>query len=303
MRNRGKCLAAALTILMCATPAAAADIYPRAGRWVGANHVLLRTEMSGGGEDVVVLVHDMGLNLEAWDEIVPSIQDGRRILRYDLRGFGLSEKFRGPISVEDHVEDLHALLDAMGIKGRVTLVGGSIGGTIVIKFAAKYPERVRAVVSLNGLTKLPNPPPPANPNLVGRDTAALFETEGVRAYLRTDLDWLYPPQLRTTERLARLMGIEVAQDPSVRAQHMRMKSMAADFTTELPRIKAPVMFIAGMINSSYSADEWRMIAHQVPGAELVMLQTAHHAAFESPELVLPPLRRFLDKHRAGKAGS
>jgi 3-oxoadipate enol-lactonase len=267
---------------------------------VQANQVLLRTELTGQGDDVVVLVHDMGLNLECWDEVMPAIQPGRRVLRYDMRGFGLSEKFRTPIAVEDHVEDLHALLDALNIKKPVTVVGGSIGGTIALKFAAKYPERVKAVVSLNGLTKLPNPSPPANPNLVGRDTAKIFETEGVRAYLKTDLDWLYPPQLRTPARLAKLMGMEVSQDPTVRAIHMRIRYMGADYESELPKITAPTLLIAGMINSSYTADEWRLVAKRIPHAELVMIQTAHHAAFESPELVAPLLKRFLDAHRDGR---
>ena len=292
-------IVAAALFLAATVSSASANATPiRTGQWVKANHVLLRTEISGKGDDVVVLIHDMGLNLECWDEILPGIQPGRRIVRYDLRGFGLSEKFRYPVSLDDHVEDLRGLLDNLGLKKPVILVGESIGGTIALKFAAEYPSRVKAVTAINALVNLDHPLPPANPNLKGgRDTAKLIETEGVRAYLKTDMDWLYPPQLRTPERVARYFGMEVAQDPTDRALAMRMKPLSIDLGTELPKIHAPTLIIAGMVNSTYTAADWGTVTAAIPGAQLVMVQTAHHAAFESPELVLPPLKKFLDAHR------
>jgi hypothetical protein len=91
IRAAGAALALTLTIL--ALPASAADAPSRPGRWVQANQVLLRTELTGQGDDVVVLVHDMGLNLECWDEVMPAIQPGRRVLRYDIRWLVLSYYF------------------------------------------------------------------------------------------------------------------------------------------------------------------------------------------------------------------
>jgi 3-oxoadipate enol-lactonase len=284
-----------LATILLTTIAGAAN--QRVGQWVEANHVLLRYELTGRGPTTVVLLHDMGMNLESWDEVVPAINKGRRVLRYDLRGFGLSEKLHGPVSIDDQIEDLRALMDALHIHDPVILVGGSVGGAIAFKFAVRYPERVKALVGLNVVTRIRRTGPPANPALqTGRDTAKLLETEGVRAYLATDLDWLYPMQLRTPERLLRFIGIEVAQDPLARASTMRMKSAAVDSDSELPRIQAPTLLIAGMLNSSYTAEEWQQIAAAIPRSRLEMIQTGHHAAFESPELVVPLLQEFFKQH-------
>jgi pimeloyl-ACP methyl ester carboxylesterase len=287
-----------LALLCLATVPVDAALTPRDGKWVEANQVMLRYELSGTGRTAVVLIHDMGMNLEAWDEVVPAL-GGYRILRYDMRGFGLSEKFRTPVELNDHVEDLRGLLDALNIKGKVIVCGGSAGGAIALMFAIKYPDRVKAVVGLNAVTQIHRKSPPLaanqNPGLLGRDTAKLFETEGVRAYLKQDLDWLYPAQLRTPERLSRFMGIELAQDPQVRALYMRMSKGSVDIN-DLPMVRAPTLLIAGMVNSSYTADEWKQIAAAIPHARLEMIKTAHHAAFESPELVIPLLKAFFKQY-------
>jgi 3-oxoadipate enol-lactonase len=264
----------------------------REGHWILVNGVMLRYEQTGSGEIPVVLVHDMGMNLELWDEVMPALSP-RLVLRYDMRGFGMSEKFRTPVTVEDHIQDLLKLMDGLGI-AKPVLIGESIGGAIVLKFAARFPERVRAVVAINPLVKMTMTGPPANPSLAkGRDTPKLLETEGIRAYLEEDLDWLYPKELRTPERMNRFMGIEVSQDPDNRASAMRMQKMGVDIHDELPRISCPALLIAGMLNSTYTEEQWREIRAAIPGARLEPIKSAHHAAFESPEMVGPLLHKFL----------
>jgi 3-oxoadipate enol-lactonase len=276
--------------LLCTLAAAAAPA--RDGKWIQANGVMLRYELTGSGGATVVLVHDMGMSLELWDEVLPALSGSRRVLRYDLRGFGLSEKFRGPVRMQDEIDDLRSLLDALHITGPVTLVGESLGGSIVLKFAAQYAERVRAVAAINPLIRIDRPP--LRPILLQRDTAKLFETEGIRGYLASDIDWLYPAELRRADRVERFMGIEVAQDPQVRANYMRMDAMNVDPATELPRIHCPVLLIIGTINDSYTRQERRSQAAIIPGAQLLFIGSAHIATFESPELVGPPLRKFLN---------
>jgi pimeloyl-ACP methyl ester carboxylesterase len=58
----------------------------------------------------VVLIHEMGGTLESWDGVAPLLARHRRVLRYDTRGAGLSQKARGALSI-DMTEDLAALMD------------------------------------------------------------------------------------------------------------------------------------------------------------------------------------------------
>src|SRR4029450_9593891 len=88
----------------------------------------------------------MGGALESWDEVVPRLGGHRRVLRYDTRGAGLSEKVRGALSIDTMVDDLAALLDALHITGKVALAGIAVGGAIALHAAVRLPQRVSAVV-------------------------------------------------------------------------------------------------------------------------------------------------------------
>ena len=107
--------------------------------FIEANGVGLRYELSGSGERTVVLIHEMGGSLESWDEVAPRLAASRRVLRYDTRGAGLSEKVRGALSIDTMVDDLAALMDALGITGKVALAGIAVGGAIALHAAARLP--------------------------------------------------------------------------------------------------------------------------------------------------------------------
>ena len=105
----------------------------------------LRYELSGKGDRTLLLVHEMGGTLESWDDIAPRFADSRRVLRYDTRGAGMSQKVRGELGIDTMADDITALLDALGIAGKVALAGIAVGGAIALHFAARYPERTSAV--------------------------------------------------------------------------------------------------------------------------------------------------------------
>jgi 3-oxoadipate enol-lactonase len=105
----------------------------------------LRYELSGKGDRTLVLVHEMGGSLESWDDVAPRFAVSRRVLRYDTRGAGMSQKVRGQLGIDTMADDIAALLDALGIAGRVALAGVAVGGAIALHFAARYSERTSAV--------------------------------------------------------------------------------------------------------------------------------------------------------------
>ncbi|MBU6499173.1 MAG: hypothetical protein KGQ40_11660, partial [Rhodospirillales bacterium] len=60
--------------------------------WIDLGDIALRFRLEGRGSSVLVLVHEMGGTLESWDHVLPALLPGRRVLRYDTRGAGQSEK-------------------------------------------------------------------------------------------------------------------------------------------------------------------------------------------------------------------
>ena len=105
------------------------------------------------GDGPVDLFYVLGSlsHLEAlWDEPgVARLLDGlasfARVIVMDRRGIGMSDPIENEVSLEEEVEDIAAVLDAAGSE-RAALYGYTAGGPYVIQFAAKYPERVRALV-------------------------------------------------------------------------------------------------------------------------------------------------------------
>src|SRR5690242_17407700 len=100
--------------------------------FVEANGVSLRYAVSGDAAGTLVLIHEMGGTMESWDLVVPALSAKRRVLRYDTRGAGFSEKIRGTLSIDTMTGDLVALLDRLGITGKVALAGTAVGGAIAL---------------------------------------------------------------------------------------------------------------------------------------------------------------------------
>ena len=92
-------------------------------RWIEVNGTALRYEVTGSGPTTLVLVHEMGGTLDSWDHVLPALSATRRVLRFDTRGAGQSEKLSATPSMALMAEDIAALLDATGIAGKVAIAG------------------------------------------------------------------------------------------------------------------------------------------------------------------------------------
>jgi pimeloyl-ACP methyl ester carboxylesterase len=96
----------------------------------------------------LVLVHGWGACIYTFRRAVPALaRSGRRVLAFDLRGHGLSDKpvGRGKYTLDALCGDLRGLMDAAGIY-RADLLGHSLGGGVVLHFALAHPERIRRLV-------------------------------------------------------------------------------------------------------------------------------------------------------------
>jgi 3-oxoadipate enol-lactonase len=255
--------------------------------WAEANGVSLRYELTGAGNNTLVLLHEMCMSLETWDLIMPELIKAHRVLRYDLRGFGLSEKIFGAVTFDNHVEDLRALLDALNIKGKVTLVGGAMGGAICLAFAATYPERVNGVVAMSpaaGVTAQRRAPIMAE--------AARTDRSAMRAILDEQLIDIYPLSIRADEkRTAWFRGMQLATDPNSLAACLRMIAIT-DFSDYFKKITAPTLIIAAGLYPARPVESMQQMAQSIKGAKLEVLQTGHFIAAQSPEMLIPVLQRF-----------
>ncbi len=257
--------------------------------WIDAGGVALRYELSGQDGPLVVLLHEMGGTLESWDRVVPLLSRDFRVLRYDMRGFGLSEKIRGTVTVEQLADDLLGLLDTLRLTTPAALVGCAVGAAVALCFAARHPARTARVAVSSPATGIAPERRAALLAHIGR-----FEQEGLRAIEDASLASSYPPILRQADP-ARFVATRLrwlGNDPASFAAVYRMLA-TLDLTQALPRIAVPALFIGCTLDAVRPPEGVAAVASRVPGAHFVTLESGHFAAIQTPEALAAMLRPFL----------
>jgi len=256
--------------------------------FVELNGAALRYELSGRGDRTLVLVHEMGGSLESWDDVVPRFTESHRVLRYDTRGAGLSQKVRGELSVDTMADDIAALLDALGIAGKVALAAVALGGAIALHFAARYPERTSAVVVGS----------PATGVAAERRTAALervakIEAVGMTFAVTDAMQNGYVPELRADlAHFERYRARWLGNDPASYATIWRMLA-SLDMQDELTRLRCPVLVIGGSLDRVRSPALAKTTADAIPGARYIEIPTGHYMSVQTPDLLADCIDEFL----------
>jgi 3-oxoadipate enol-lactonase len=255
-------------------------------RYLALVDVTLRARVEGAGPPIVLL-HEMGMSLESWDDIVPALASNHRVIRYDLRGFGLSEKILGAVTIEQEQADLIGVLDALGVDQPVVLIGGAVGGAIALRFAADHPERVAGLIAISPAVDVP-----ASSRAGVLATAARIERGGLRALLG-DMEDIYPSSIRRDPaRVARFRAIQLATDPVSMAATLRMIA-TTEHVSEYSKIRAPALIVAAELYPARPVESVRAIARAIPNGRFLSLRTGHFMAIQSPELLLPAIEEFL----------
>ena len=109
------------------------------------HHVSAGPNTPGATGIPLVFLHSLGCDLHLWELVAASFVSRHRVVRYDLRGHGLSDCGPPECTVDDHVRDLVGLLDRLGLPS-VTLVGISLGGLVALATALRFPSRVKRIV-------------------------------------------------------------------------------------------------------------------------------------------------------------
>ncbi|MCV9938817.1 alpha/beta hydrolase [Boseaceae bacterium BT-24-1] len=248
-------------------------------RWIEANGIQLRYELTPGASGTVVLLHEMGGMLESWDAVVPLLAPVASVLRYDQRGAGLSEKPPGPYSVGQAADDLAALLSALAVAEPVAVIGAAVGAAVAVAFAARHPQAIAALALLAPATVLGE----ANRARTEQRIAAI-ELLGIR---QAFVDEAAKPRSRYEE-------LRLAADPAGLAATWRMLA-GLDLDTYLAAIRCPTLVVAGRHDAARPSDHVAGVAAKIEEAEFVVLETGHVMAIDTPGLVATSLLDFLDR--------
>lgn len=252
--------------------------------WIEADGIQLRYALtpSAARGPLLVLVHEMGGMMESFDAVVPLLARRGPVLAYDQRGSGLSEKPLGPTTPALHARDLAALLDALEAKGleingKVAVAGCAVGAAVAATFAARYPQRVGALVMMSPATCVL---PGRGEFVAGR--AAALRDKGVRAAYG----------LGAGADRGRYDAMCLAADPRAFAETWAMLG-AIDMSADLAAISCPTLVAAGTRDASRPPAHVRDVAARIPGARFLELDTGHVMAIDTPALIAAVILDFL----------
>ncbi|WP_431283059.1 tripartite tricarboxylate transporter substrate-binding protein [Humitalea sp. 24SJ18S-53] len=247
-----------------------------------------RYRLSGRGLPLV-LVHGVGSDLEDLDAVAERLGDGFRILRYDLRGHGQSERVPGPYDLADFAADLVELMDHVGF-AQADVMGFSLGALITQRLALDYPNRTRRLAMVSGVSGRSEQERAAVlvrlQALESREPTSHAEASVSRWF--TDAFQAAHPEVVANRK----RRIASNHKPSYAAAYRVLAT--SDLADELPRITQPTLVMTGECDQGSNPRMARLMHDRIAGSELHILPDLRHSILlEAPDLVAEKLRAFL----------
>lgn len=194
-------------------------------------------EMAGAGQHLV-LIGGLGLDLSECGQLIDVLATHYRVLAFDNRGAGRTDKPDEPYSVTQMAADTAGLMKALGIE-RAHVVGMSLGGRIALDLALEHPERVRSLILVS--------------------TSARVErrwTIGLLGLVSLIFRGRYP-------------------QPRYAFQRQRAASLGYDRTGDLSELSVPTLVVHGRRDHIVPYRLAEDMAAGIPGARLALVEAGH----------------------------
>lgn len=264
---------------------------------VNGYQVHLRDEGPRDDAVPVVLLHGTSASLHTWDGWAQELAKTRRVIRFDMPGFGLT----GPAPdndyrLEAYVKLVVAVMDQLGVKSFV-LGGNSLGGRIAWGVAVAHPERVQKLVLVDAggyrfTGALPIGFRIAEIPVLNR----IMEVTLPRFMVEDSVRNVYGDPARVTPEL-----VDRYYDLTLRAgnraalrERFAQQDLATDFTDQIRTIRQPTLILWGAQDRLLVPADAERFHRDIPGSQLVMFEALGHVPQEEdPAATLAPVLAFL----------
>ena len=260
--------------------------------------VRIAYQVVGDGPFDLVFVPGFISNLDvAWEEpyrarVWTRLAAFARLIMFDKRGTGLSDRAVGVPTLEERMDDVRAVMDAVGSQ-QAALFGISEGGAMSVLFAATYPERTRALVLYGTYGHLSSWVVP--PDMLDAALDRMEKNWGTGESLH-----LFAPSVASDEtfKLSWARFERLGASPSAVVALMRMNS-EIDVRPILPSIRVPTFIIHRQGDVRVNVEAGRFMARQIPNAKYLELPGSDHTLWTGEsERILDEVEEFLTGSRS-----
>lgn len=236
----------------------------------------------------LLLIHSLGTNQSVWDGVVKALRFPGAILRYDLRGHGLTELGPDADGLAALAQDALGLLAALRV-GAVVPCGISLGGLVAQELMLAAPERVRAAILCSTSARIGTP-------ASWRERIEMVRSGGVSSVTESALTRWFAPLFRARApdvvRGYRCMLERTPRQGYLAAMHALA---GGDLSARLPSVRAPVLVVTGELDESTPPEQGRELAGLIPGARFeLLLATSHIACVEKPRQLARSIDAFIE---------
>jgi pimeloyl-ACP methyl ester carboxylesterase len=240
---------------------------------------------SGHGDPPILLVHGWGTDRSVMAPLFAYAERAHRAVSIDLRGFGESDAPAEAYTVRGYSDDLAFVATELALE-RPVVIGHSMGGLVAVDFAARYGDRVSAVVILESMVAA------SEHVLAGlRPVLDAIRTDRRRDVLAGLMTHLTGPRFDAAER-ARMVSFITACPPHVLISAME-DMIAFDSARAAARVTCPLLYV-GTSATYADLDRLRALCPQLVTEQIE--GCGHYFPLEAPDSLIAIVARFLETH-------
>jgi pimeloyl-ACP methyl ester carboxylesterase len=229
----------------------------------------------GSGDPTLLFVHGFPLNHSQWQAQLEHFGTSHCVIAPDLRGLGGSPVVSADdaiVTMEQHADDLAAMLDQLKVDQPVVFIGLSMGGYIAWQFVRKYAARLRALVLCHTRTIGDNPAQATARHNLAAQTLKEQSSQAAEAQMLPRL----LPASASPALVAAVEQMIRSATPAGLAANLRGLALRPDATAILPTIRVPTLVISGSEDVISPPEEMRSWANQIPGSHFVTIANVGH---------------------------
>ena len=269
----------------------------RVTRYAKSGDVHIAYQVFGEGPDLIMAPGFVSHVEHLWDEPrlarwLNKLGGFSRVVLFDKRGTGLSDRVAHLPHMDERMDDLRAVMDAVGIE-RASLLGVSEGGSLAALFAASHPERIQSLVLLGSFAQFRRT---TTDEAFDRMIRYMDEAWGTGKILRA-----FAPSKADDAALKQWWGKfeRLGASPSAAIALMRI-NREIDISGILPSIRIPTLVLHRTKDTLISVEGGRELAAGIPGARLVELPGADHLFFvdDAGDRTIAEIEEFLTGSRS-----
>ncbi|TGG93391.1 3-oxoadipate enol-lactonase [Natronospirillum operosum] len=247
-----------------------------------ANGIELHYELRNAGRpETLVFINSLGTDFRIWDDLAEHFPQFQ-ILLYDKRGHGLSACPTSPYTIDDHINDLSQLLDALEIE-RATLCGVSVGGMIALGLCAREPERVDSLILSNTSYRIGN-------SEAWNTRISKVKTSGTEGLADTVMDrWFSQAYQEKQPELMTLWRNMLTATPAEGYMGTCAAIRDADLLYDARAIEKKTLVIAGSDDQATPPDVVEDLSEQINEATYTVVEGAGHLPCIEQPLTLSKL--------------